>query len=142
MCHEGGSRPRTALPQRGADEGQQLQTYDRAVPDDAPQIPPDLHRLQQAWNDAHAQAAGYAAAVEAERRELFPDPDGTWNLDQALLRRQWPPEREAELERLRAVEAAALKALYGHPATVAAMRDGTWKHISTALKKATTEKAG
>ena len=84
---------------------------------------------------AHTAVVAYEAAVCAQRRELFPNPDGRWNEEAALQRRQWPPEQIAELDRLRQLRDQAFAAMNSHPLTIAAQEAGTWKNIATTLQK-------
>lgn len=100
------------------------------MPDDTPDLPEDLLALQQQWNDAHAQTVAYADSVEALRR-AGRDAEPNTGL------RRWTDEEDAQLDHHRATEKAALDALWGHPAAVAAQASGTWKTLHTQLKQAT-----
>ncbi|MEZ0094973.1 hypothetical protein [Streptacidiphilus sp. EB129] len=99
------------------------------------EIPSELAAVYRAWWAAHAEVAAYDAAVTEERRQLFPDPGGRWDPEAALQRRQWEPEQQAELDRLRAVRDAAFEAMYAHPLAVQAREARTWKTVSAALQK-------
>lgn len=87
-------------------------------------LPADLVALQQAWEDAHAATMTFVTEVEARRRsgtDITP----------------WTSEEDEQLDRLRDQRETARKALWGHPAIVAAQLDGTWKALHTQLKIAT-----
>ncbi|MFC1418604.1 hypothetical protein [Streptacidiphilus cavernicola] len=100
------------------------------MPDTTPDLAADLIALQQAWNDAHAATVAFADSVEALRRSGRDAEPGS------PLRR-WTDEEDQQLDQYRTAEAAALDALWTHPAIVAAQKDGTWKALHAALKAAT-----
>ena len=99
------------------------------------EIPAELIGVYRAWWTAHHDVMAYEATVTAERRALFPDPDGRWNAEAALQRRQWPPEQTARLEWLRTLREAALHDLTDHPLFAQARHDRTWKAVSATLQK-------
>lgn len=98
------------------------------------EIPAELAVVYRAWWQAQAAVVAYDADVTAERRRLFPDPDGQWNEAAALQRRQWEPEQQAELDRLRTDRDAAFQALTAHPLAVQAREAKTWKVIRATLQ--------
>lgn len=108
--------------------------YDLPMPDDV-EIPEALAAVYRAWWTAQADVAAYEAAVTAQRLEQFPNPDGKWNEEAALKRRQWEPEQVAELERLRRVRDDAFGAMTAHPLVVQAREAKTWKDVSATLQK-------
>lgn len=99
------------------------------MPTDEP--PADLVALQSAFQDADAAVAAYVEAVDHAAVEEPAD-----GQDQDPHRALWSEEQSEELERLRRVRMAALKALWGHTAVVEAMAGGSWMSLHTRLKKA------
>ncbi|MDJ0347053.1 hypothetical protein QMK19_39875 [Streptomyces sp. H10-C2] len=95
------------------------------------ELPADLVALQAAFQDADAAVAAYVEAVDHARAEEPAD-----GQEPASGRKVWSEEESDELERLRAVRMAALKALWGHPGVMEAMANGSWKDLHIQLKKA------
>ncbi|MEU1628267.1 hypothetical protein ABZ746_23640 [Streptomyces sp. NPDC020096] len=58
----------------------------------------DLVDLQRTWQRAPASTAAFAAAVDDQQRERFPDPGGVWCEEAAARRNDWPQDARAELE--------------------------------------------
>ncbi|MCZ4101095.1 hypothetical protein [Streptomyces sp. H39-C1] len=95
------------------------------------ELPADLVALQAAFQDADAAVAAYVEATD--HAPVDAPADGQ---EPAPSRKVWSDEESDELERLRALRMAALKALWGHPVVTAAMAGGTWKDLHIQLKKA------
>jgi hypothetical protein len=108
--------------------------YDLPVSDDL-EIPDALAAVYRAWWTALADVTAYVATVTAQRLEMFPNPNGAWNEEAALQRRQWEPEQVAELDRLRQLRDQAIAAMNTHPLAITAREAGTWKNISTTLQQ-------
>ncbi|NEA72588.1 hypothetical protein [Streptomyces sp. SID13588] len=99
------------------------------MPSDEP--PADLVACQSAFQDADAAVAAYVESIDHAPAEELAD-----GQDQAPHRAVWSQDQAGELERLRRVRMAALKALWGHPAVVEAMAGGSWMSLHRRLKKA------
>lgn len=91
-------------------------------------IPDDLLELQKAFEAADQAVRAHVEGATAKHG------------------RNWPEEQEAKLQRLRAEQMIALKAVTQHPAIVAARTGGTYRQLHYALKRAAGaqgwEKAG
>ncbi|GAA1977524.1 hypothetical protein [Kitasatospora viridis] len=101
------------------------------MPDALP-IPPDLVQLQRTRIAAETAVAEYISRVDAQRRELHPDPE------QALERAAWSEDESAELGRLRAERDEFGRAVRQHPVLVQAREQGvlwpTWDALQDATR--------
>ncbi|WP_043478328.1 hypothetical protein [Kitasatospora sp. MBT66] len=120
------------------------------MPDDIA-VPDDLVDLQLAARAAQRAAAEFSAAIAAQARERFPDPEQwlerlCWPADPPAGGLQdgpatslWPQELVEQLTRLREEAVAALRLAGAHPAFDEARTAGNFPKFLTALHKRITE---